>query len=187
MYGTPHLSLFSSSLSSHLDNIFTTYHSYHVLCRTMLRFPGINIYSFKAHATDLPKKDLFGKSGIHPLIPSSPSPLIPLIPSSPHPLIPSSPHPLIPSSPHPLIPSSLHPLTPHQVIFLIIMNRSLLGVLATIRWYLYAIDSFFSFTSFSFVFLSPSLLFSLSSFCFPLFSLLSSCFFDTCKCKERKS
>ena len=35
----------------------------------------------------------------------------------------------------------LIPLTPHQVIFLIIMNRSLLGVLATIRWYLYAIDS----------------------------------------------
>ena len=136
------LSLFTSRY------IFTTYHSYYVLCRTMLRFPGINIYSFKAHATDLPKKDLFGKSGIHP----------------PHPPHPSSSH-----FPH------YHEQIPtwcfgyHQMVSLC-------------NWFL-----FFSFTSFSFVFLSPSLLFSLSSFCFPLFSLLSSCFFDTCKCKERKS
>eukprot|EP00026_Physarum_polycephalum_P015559 Phypoly_transcript_16272.p1 GENE.Phypoly_transcript_16272~~Phypoly_transcript_16272.p1 ORF type:complete len:207 (+),score=22.16 Phypoly_transcript_16272:183-803(+) len=28
----------------------------------MLHFPGINFYTFKAHATDLPKKDMFGKS-----------------------------------------------------------------------------------------------------------------------------
>ena len=45
------------------------------------------------------------------------------------------------------------PSSPHQVILFIVMNRSLLGFLATIRWYLYAIDSFyFFFFHFSFSF-----------------------------------